>query len=141
VKTARLLLLVLLAVLLPVRGALAAVMLCPPAGVVMQADGPAPHASTGHHGHAHADAPLDAAAAVHAHHHAEHGGEPGHGDASTSASDKCNVCAASCAMTPLAASAPALLAGPDPAPVVFPALRVPPLGFVSGGQDRPPRSS
>ena len=78
-KLVRIWLLVLLATLLPVRGALAATMLCAPA---IGSQGHA-HGAADHHGHGEAHAGDEAAA----HHQQEDGG----------AHDKCSLCASCCA--------------------------------------------
>lgn len=122
-KLLRIWLLVLLAALLPVRGALATAMLCAPA---IGAQGPA-HTAAAHHDHhdhpAHAQPAGDAAADSH------DGG----------AHDKCSLCASCCATVPLLSSPPG---PPEPFDAVqqFPDLCVPAPSFVSDGQERPPRS-
>lgn len=127
-KSFRLWLLLLLAVLLPVRGALAVAMQCPAPGSQVQATAQAavePSMAHGDHD----------AHASHASH--DHSGEAAHDHAA--ASDKCNLCAASC-------SAPALVGVPitstDPRPVatVFTHPAALPQSFVSDGQERPPRT-
>jgi hypothetical protein len=113
-KGARLWLLLFLAVLLPVRGAVAAAMWCSMTPV------PAPQHETVMHGEGHE------------HHHAE-------GAASPSA-EKCNLCAASCCLTPLPSQPPSV-AAPLPGPAaVCPEIDAPPVSFLSDGQERPPRS-
>lgn len=121
----RFLLIALLAVMLPVRGVMAGAMLCPP----------------GHHGTAqglhqaagsHADTGCDPRAADGGVHPGQH---PGH----AAGTDTCHLCAACCAVPPLASAVPAMALLPGDGVVAFPALRVPPPDFVSGGQDRPPR--
>ncbi|WP_132570212.1 DUF2946 family protein [Roseateles saccharophilus] len=113
-KTIRLCFLLLLALLLPLRGAVAATMLCPVEGAGQQ----------GMH-----------ASATHAHAHAGTDHHDGHGSP-----DKCNMCSAFCALTPLASDAPRL---PEPAAlpaVKFPEFPTPAPSFLSDGQERPPRS-
>lgn len=147
VKTVRICLL-LLAVLLPVRGAVAAAMLCAPAGAGtpgeprMGAQHPA-HAM-GHHtmGH-HAMGPdgdgADAHAAPPAVLHGDGLSDGSDPDAS-SPQDRCTLCAAFCSLTPLVGSAPALFV-PQALPAAsFPALSAPVPTFLSDGQERPPRS-
>jgi hypothetical protein len=125
VKLLRLSLILLLAVLLPVRGALAAAMLCAPAPVAAaQAHGE--HAEHGHHGHAHE------AAADPAPEHAAHGEHAGH--------KACTQCAAFCSLTPLAETGRA-----PPDAVALPAASFPPLAtqavrFERDGPERPPRT-
>lgn len=141
VKMMRICLLVLLAVLLPVRGAVAAAMLCPigetgtrtEVNLDGQAIGHHHHAAAGHHDagdqHPLADAPS-----------APHGHDAGHHpDATSSGVDKCNLCAAFCSVTSMVSSSPTVLLPRVVSAVRFPALSAPPSTFVSGGQERPPR--
>ena len=122
-------LLVLLAALLPLRGAMAAAMLCP------MAAGPQGHDLTLHHGaadhHAHEMAGCDG--------HAD--GDPGspqhHRDGE--GHNKCSLCASCCSAVPLAGRLPSLPEPFDAAPS-FPALSAPAPTFLAGGQERPPRS-
>jgi hypothetical protein len=131
VKTFRVWLLLLLAVLLPVRGALA---------VGMQCSGAAPQvvaqASLSGHGHGHHSSGSPAG------HHdmSAHGHPDGAADDPASASDKCNLCAASCSVTGMVSGSLAL-AEPQRMPAVFPQLHAPPPSFVSDGQERPPRTT
>ena len=114
-KRVRTWLLLFLCVLLPVRGAVAAAMWCA-----------MPMPLSSHHDQmaSHGDG--------HAHHHEQ--------AASSSAADKCNLCAASCGLTPLPSQPPAL-APPLEAPAPpFPRLDAPAASFLSDGQERPPRS-
>jgi hypothetical protein len=107
--------LILLAVLLPVRGAVAAAMLCPPA------------AEAAHHHMSSAD---------HAHHeHSEDSG--GHHSDSTA---KCNLCCDFCSMTLLLSSLPSVVTPLDLSSVSFPDFSAPAPSFLSDGQERPPRS-
>ncbi len=124
-KTVRLWLLLLLAVLLPIRGAAAAAMLCPVGSSGLQSElrleQPHPH-------------DMDHAKA-HGHDHAGHHGGHDHG-----AADKCNMCSALCSLTPLLSEAPRL---PEPealAGIKFPDVSTPAPSFVSDGQERPPRT-
>jgi len=135
VKPLRVWLVLLLALLLPVRGVLAAAMLCPPAGVGTQAE----LRLEDHHaaGHAHG-AEADAATHDHAHHHAD-GATQGH-DASPTGQDRCNQCSAFCSVTPLVDTTPPSCGPPAAAAARFPALTVPAPHFVAGGLERPPRS-
>ncbi len=147
-KILRFWLLMLLAVLLPIRGAVSAAMMCPPAGVGTQSEvrgmnHPMGHSSVhhgepamaGHHDHA-------------AHDHGSHGnpatvdaaGADDQGTGPTGSVDKCNVCSAFCSVTPLVSSALTVLEPLASAPTVFPALSAPVPAFLSDGQDRPPRS-
>src|SRR5690242_689943 len=97
-KSVRIWLLVLLAVLLPVRGAVAAAMLCPIAGAGVQTE---LQMSSEHAAHE--------AMHQHQHQHAtshEHTADP---DRANSA-DRCNLCSAFCSLTPLVGSVPAVAA-------------------------------
>ncbi|HEY9029395.1 MAG TPA: DUF2946 family protein [Burkholderiaceae bacterium] len=123
-KTLRIWLLLLLAVLLPVRGALAAAMPCAgeglhqPAGLV--------HAGAQLHHHMHAPGDAHAHAAAHAHAHA--------------GVDKCNLCASCCSATPLPATFSLTIAPLEEPSASFPALQASTPTFLSEGQERPPRS-
>lgn len=119
-KSLRLVVLLLMAVLLPVRGVVAATMQCAP--------GPMPVAAQAHdHGaHDHAD-PHD-----HREHHDHGSADSGHGS--------CPACAIGCCMPSLTAPA-AAWGGFDAAPAAdFPAIDVPALSFLSAGPERPPRT-
>jgi hypothetical protein len=138
-KTARLYFLVLLAVLLPIRGAVAAAMLCPIGGSGVQSElrwqAPAAaheavdHAMAHDHGssHGHASNGHD--------HHDDHGTQQ------QSAQDKCNMCSAYCSLTPLVSSAPTLPGPLDRAAIKFSDFSAPPPNFFSDGQERPPRTT
>ena len=146
-KTLRLWLLVLLAILLPIRGAAAAAMLCPPVGSAGQTQG----ALAEHHPAAAAerviDPDMDQAAELaldlHQHGPAQHRqAQPGHHDHQrpSGAPDACNLCAALCSVTPMLSSPPTLDMPPQVSTVFSPELAAQPPSFVSGGQDRPPRT-
>jgi len=128
VKTLRLCLLVMLALLIPIRGALATAMLCPP----MVAAGHMHAAIDAHH------PALQLGTPAHLHDH----GQGLHHDAHETAksSDKCNLCAACCSVTPMLSSLPTVAIPPQFSTVTFTALTAPPPSFESGGQDRPPRT-
>ena len=130
VKLLRIWLLVLLAVLLPVRGAMAAAMVCaPPASAPVQQLG-AHGGSHGHGDHGHAEAG-----------HA-HGGDAVAADAAHAAgpADKCNMCSTSCATPPVPSAAGGLAAALELASAPFPDLPAAAPTFLSDGQDRPPRT-
>jgi hypothetical protein len=129
VKILRLWLLVLLAVLLPVRGAMAGAMLCSPAGVGTQQE------LRTLHEHA---ADSSAQAGPHAGHH--HLQAAHHDEAADPGHDKCNLCSAFCSLTPLLSDMPGV---PPPLEVPaesFPDFSAPAPSFLSDGQERPPRS-
>ena len=130
-------LLVLVAVLLPLRGAMAAAMLCSPAlaGAQTQAHAGAAgdskhdaHTTHEHVVHEHAQ---------HDHDHSEHAGKVAHTALDDSA---CSLCAAFCSATPLPSGTPTLSAPSDYTSAAFPELRAATPSFVSGGPERPPRS-
>ena len=118
---------VLLAALLPVRGAMAAAMLCPPAGVGTQSELRLMATDDQAVGHDHA---VDG----HAHTHASHSD---HGQSGT---DKCNLCSAFCSITPLLSAMPSVPQPFDLMAASFPDLSAPAPSFLSDGQERPPRS-
>lgn len=132
VKTFRVCLL-LLALLLPVRGVLAAAMMCPPAGgsgapveahaAHVDAQAPAAHGGAHHHG---APEATGAAAA--------------HDDVSPRHADDCTLCSAACAATPIASAASRLplVQGAGRTLSCAPDAAAP--SFLCGGQERPPRS-
>ena len=135
-KTFRIWLLVLLAALLPVRGVVAAAMLCPPASM----SGQSTTASTGIDHHM-----MDEAGPV-AHEHAEHQhpghdvGSPGPSGHPSDGHGKCNLCCDFCSMTPLLSALPSVAAPLNLSSVPFPDLHAPAPSFLSDGQERPPRS-
>ena len=116
-KSLRIWLLLLLAVLLPIRGAIAAPLPCAGEG------------RPAHVGQAHA--------AGHAHHqHMSHMGHAGeHDDAG-----KCNLCASCCLGATLPATFSPAVAAIDEAGASFAVLQASAPTFLSDGQERPPRS-
>lgn len=133
-KNLRVWLLLVLAVLIPVRGAMAAAMGCSsgPAGSG-QVRLAAPSHAKMPHAHEHASMAQAGAPAAHAGDHPH----PDRHDVST----PCPMCSADCSVTPLVSAVPRL---PDPrltAAVVFPAASAPVPSFLSDGPERPPRSS
>jgi hypothetical protein len=126
VKLVRIWLLVLLAVLLPIRGALAAGMACPNEEESQQQIAMHEHGSM-LHDHAMVGTHHLDQASVHDHH------APGH-------ADRCNLCAACCAGAAMAPTVGAVFEPQEPVREVFAALGTPALSFVSDGQERPPRS-
>lgn len=133
VKTIRIWFLLLLAVLLPVRGAVAATMLCAVGGAAVQAE-----LSVSDHPVGHETMPHDHMAS-HDHTGAgHHGDDGGQGQA---ASDKCSMmCLAFCSLTPLAGTAPTLAEPLGLAAVKRSDHSAPPPSFLSDGQERPPRT-
>jgi hypothetical protein len=132
VKTARIWLLILLAVLLPIRGAVAAAMLCPPTGT-------AHHQEQRVHAHHGSHAAVDSA--EHHHDHAD-GAQHGHDDhhSSSGMSDKCNLCSACCTVAPMVSSPPTLPMLLGVTDVRFPSVSAPAPTFVLDVQERPPRT-
>lgn len=130
-KHLRIWLLLLLAVLLPVRGAMAAAMLCLPQGGA-QSD----MVVAEHHGAGMASALHDHS--QHAHHDAGAAQQQEEGSASVT-SDDCNLCASFCSLTPLA-SAALELRHPQAQAALNPAPSVLAPSFVSDGEKRPPRT-
>ena len=131
-KTFRIWFLLLLAVLLPIRGAVAAAMLCPVGSSGMQSE-----LRIGEHAHHDMDSmdSMDHHEVAHDHGSAGHHDGHDHG-----AVDKCNICSAFCSLTPLVSNAPKL---PEPAAlpsVKFPDFSTPAPSFLSDGQERPPRT-
>ena len=129
-KQLRVWLLLLLMLLLPIRGAMAAAMLCLPQNghqnVMVQHLGDSGGHDHGHHGHG-AQAPADDA-------------QTGQGgDLASLNADDCNLCASFCSLTPLASSSPDL-SPPWARAALNPAPSVPAPSFVSDGEDRPPRT-
>jgi hypothetical protein len=116
-------LLLLLAVLLPLRGAVAASMACalPAPGVAMAMAMAATLADAEHAHHHHAAEPHDPA--------------PQH----PATADKCNLCAAAGAATPLPMRSPELQQPITGTAQRFPPLAVTVAGVVPDGPERPPR--
>lgn len=131
-KTVRICFLLLMAILLPIRGAVAASMLCEVGGFGMQSELPI----GGHDDHAGShEAAHDHHAAAH-----DHEGAGQHEGHDHGAGNKCNMCSAFCSLTPLVSDAPRL---PEPAAlpsVRFPDFSTPAPSFLSDGQERPPRT-
>jgi uncharacterized protein involved in copper resistance len=128
VKFLRIWLLVLLAVLLPVRGALAAAMVCAPSGGAS-----APVTAHGDHDAHHGDA-----GGGHEHAVADHGN--GHDPAHADQTDTCNLCSASCSATPLLHDVPGIAEPYGLTSATYPDVAAAAPTFLSDGQERPPRS-
>jgi hypothetical protein len=142
-KTLRICLLVLLAVLLPVRGAVAAAMLCSPASMSghnqTQAQNQMPSAEHAHH-HESMMASADEAPA-HDHASAHHGEGAAGGHHNGGSMEKCNLCCAFCTLAPMVSSLPSLPSPIDLSVISFPDISAPAASFLSDGQERPPRST
>lgn len=142
-KSLRALVLIVLAVLLPVRGAFAGAMACANAGgsrAVAVAHEAMPHdhaashgghAAVMHHGESHHGENHDGAGTA----DGDHDGQP----PTVHAAATCQFCASGCCMASLVASVPALGPAPLTAVASFPPLLVPAPAFESGGPERPPR--
>ena len=131
VKTARIWLLLLLALLLPIRGAMASAMLCQPMGGGTQSEMRLMK---------HLDAVDEASHDAHHHHAQPHQEAHGHEHGGASAEEKCNLCSAFCSAAPLLSSMPSVLQPQATAAVSFPDIAAPAPSFLSDGQERPPRS-
>ena len=128
-KFLRLILLVSMAVLLPVRGVVAATMQCAPASSAVVA-------AMNDHGEQQHD---DAAHAHHASHDTAHDGLQ-HETHHDGKHDRCPACATGCCMPSLTSPPPAWNSA-DAAPAAgFPPIDLPALSFVSSGPERPPRT-
>jgi len=135
----RVLVLLLVCLLLPLRGTLASTLLCAqqgPASTLNTAADQMHHAMPCH--------AADTDGSMHDHHHGTgHGSadqDTPSGDGVKNQSDGCHVCCASACAAALTAAAPGT-PGALPVPsTVFPALRVPAPDFLSDGQERPPRT-
>jgi hypothetical protein len=134
VKILRICLLVWLAVLLPIRGVVAATMLCPPSDAMPH--GAAMSAADHHAHHASMQTMPGDASATHDHPHAAPAAHEANGP------DQCSLCCDFCSATPMPGGhVPSLAPSLDAARVTFPHLSAPAPSFVSDGQERPPRSS
>jgi len=125
VKTLRIWLLVLLAILLPIRSAIAAALPCE--GIGHHA--PAEHAQMHHHMSAASVEHESAAQGEHGAHHHDHAG-----------ADKCNLCSSCCSTAPLLLTFSPTVAALDDPRAEFPLIQAPASTFLSDGQERPPRS-
>jgi hypothetical protein len=134
VKSIRTFLLLLLVLLLPLRGAVAATMPCVTTGETSHAT-----AALHDHGGGHADhSGHDMHADLGEH---DQGAAPQHdGDGQNGHAERCHLCASGCHATPLATAPPEVAEPRLAARLVFPALRVAAPAFQSDGQERPPRS-
>jgi hypothetical protein len=134
VKIARVLLLVLLSALLPIRGAMAAALPC--AGTAGAKSGMHEmHEMHASHGGQHHEAGVGDPA----HMGAGMGHDPHHHDGAAG-QGTCNLCSACCSVPPLASAVPGVPLPHAVASVDFPDLTFPAPSFLSEGQERPPRS-
>lgn len=133
-KHLRIFVLVLLAVLLPIRGAVAATMLC------AEGQGPSSAAVVAVHEHGemqegHAMT-LDHSSG---HHHAS-GDSPNQDSSSGEHPTTCQFCASGGCMASIVGKVPSLGQSSLTSSVYFPALTARVPAFQSDGQDRPPRT-
>ncbi len=132
-KYFRTFILVLLTVLLPIRGAVAAAMLCPGG---METSTAAPAAGHGHHD-MHAGQDIDAhESATHEHSHAYASDD----SSSDTHAGACQFCAGGCCVTPLAFAPPSVEGPLVTTSTAFPALAARVSAYYPDGQDRPPRT-
>ncbi|MEP6874860.1 MAG: hypothetical protein ABI887_10890 [Burkholderiales bacterium] len=127
-KHLRILILVLMSILLPIRGAVAATMLCP------VGEGTSTAALFAEQGHdeMHADHSVT-------HHHAS-GEAPNDEPSSGEHPTTCHFCASGCWMASIVGMVPSLGQPGLTSSVTFPALTTRIPVFQSDGQDRPPRT-
>ena len=130
-KSFRYWLLVFLAVLLPIKAAMAAAMLCPPAGIGMQGELRVMLQSSDGSGEVRL---------THEHSAHEHGSAASGDHGQTGTHDQCNFCSAFCSVTPLVSGLPLIFAPPAHSAALFPDFSAPPPSFLSDGQERPPRT-
>ena len=133
-KRLRIFILVLLAILLPIRGAVAATMLCP--------EGEAPNSAAvvavhDHHGmQADHEVHVDDSSA----HHQAHEEAPDDDSSSGEHPTNCHFCASGCCMASMVGTVPSLGQPGLTSPITFPALTARIPAFQSDGQERPPRT-
>jgi hypothetical protein len=134
VKHLRIFILVLMAILLPIRGAVAATLLCP------EAEAPNSTAVVAVHEHHHMQAghEMQADHASMRHHVGE--GAPNHDSSSGEHPTTCHFCASGCCMASMVGTVPFFGQPSVTSSVAFPALTAAVPAFQSGGQDRPPRT-
>jgi len=135
VKHLRIFILVLLAVLLPIRGAVAATMLCPDA-----AGTGAAAVVVAEHGHHDMQAGHEMHAEQSASHHHDMGVSTNEDSSSGEHPATCHFCSSGCCMASMVGTVPSLGQPSLTSLVSFPALTTPIPAFQSGGQDRPPRT-
>jgi hypothetical protein len=133
VKHLRIIVLVMLSILLPIRGAVAATMLCPDGGGTGTA---AVVAGDDHDMRADHQMHADHSSA---HHHASEEAP----NAETTSADHpatCHFCASGCCMASIVGTMPSLGEPNLTSSVIFPALTARIPAFQSDGQERPPRT-
>ena len=134
-KNVRIVILVLLALLLPIRGAVAATMMCP--------EGEGTSTTQVVSLQTHND--MHAGHEMHSHHSAAHHHPTADASDNDSSSGEhpatCHFCASGCCMASMVGTVPSLGQPGLMSFVTFPALTAPLPAFHSGGQDRPPRTT
>lgn len=133
-KHLRIFILVLLAVLLPIRGAVAATMLCPEGDGSVTMEVAVQHA---HHG-MHSEHEMHSSGSA-SHHHAGEANGDGHSSSGEHPAT-CQFCASGGCMPSMLGSFPSLGLPSLTSSTVFPTLTTRVPAFQSGGQDRPPRT-
>jgi hypothetical protein len=143
VKHLRTFILILLTVLLPIRGAVAAAVLCPGEATTLDAGMNAVHGQHGVQGE-HAAAAENQAVHDHSSHpsHSSNShGDEHNGTSSGGHATACQFCAGGgCCVTPLAFAPPSLELPRLIASATFPVLIARVTAFYPDGQDRPPRT-
>ncbi len=134
VSRLRIFILVLIAVLLPVRGAVAASMLCP------QGVGTNEAAFVAEHGHHDVHSERGMHAGVSAVHHDASAEATNNDSSSGEHPTTCHFCAGGCCMACIVNTFSSTGQSELNSSVSFPALTAPAASFQSGGQDRPPRT-
>lgn len=135
VKTLRILLLIWLSMLLPVRGAVGAAVMCHQGSPMASGAAATAHAP-GHHHEA-----QDEPGASHHHGHTSPGDHAHKASASTPHASGCNAVTSCCSMTPMLGTLPAIQTPVDATPVRFAPLLAPAPKFQCEAQERPPRST
>jgi hypothetical protein len=133
VRKVRIWLLVLLSVLLPIQGAVAAGMPCPNESTPVHEHRHSHDSMSAHHRMMVDDHGVQAAGHV--------GSSDGHhGHAGAGHQDRCNLCASCCAGAAIATTFATVFAPLEAATESFAAPASPVASFLSDGQERPPRS-
>jgi hypothetical protein len=124
-------LMLLVALLLPLKGTMAA------AGMFCHMGSTTPQAAIGQQHHEHH---VDASHAHAGHADTQSGSGAPEPDPGSAASPTCTICSAVCSAPPLPATGPSPLSLPATASERFPALVPPHVTALSGGLERPPRT-
>jgi hypothetical protein len=138
VKAVRIWFLLLLAGLLPARGAVAAAVLCPVGTGGVQQEMVLSGEAARHDAMEHMHGPTAGLEQAAEHGHTAHDDRRASHEHTTS--DRCNACSAFCSLTPLVTSVPSVFEPLDPPGVKFSELSAPAPSFLSDGQERPPRT-